>query len=79
MNQIMEQTQSVVVGALIAIGAVVVLLYCENTLSFVYSHFFRPAKNLKKKYGTWAVVTGATDGIGRYVYCSNSSSSRCCK
>jgi len=27
-------------------------------------HFLRPGKNLKK-YGSWAVITGATDGIGK--------------
>lgn len=30
----------------------------------VYKHFLRPGKKLKK-YGEWAVVTGATDGIGK--------------
>ncbi|CAM9904324.1 unnamed protein product, partial [Chrysoparadoxa australica] len=30
----------------------------------IYRHFLRPGKNLKR-YGEWAVVTGATDGIGR--------------
>lgn len=30
----------------------------------IYAHFLRPAKKLTK-YGRWAVVTGATDGIGR--------------
>jgi len=35
-------------------------------LSFVYRHFLRPAKRLRR-YGTWAVVTGATDGIGRAI------------
>ena len=29
-----------------------------------YAHFLRPAKKLTA-YGQWAVVTGATDGIGR--------------
>ena len=29
-----------------------------------YAHFLRPGKNLTK-YGQWAVVTGATDGIGK--------------
>lgn len=32
-------------------------------LGAVYAFFLRPGKNLKK-YGKWAVVTGATDGIG---------------
>lgn len=34
---------------------------------FLWRQFLRPAKNLKK-YGSWAAVTGATDGIGR-AYC----------
>ncbi|KAH8095338.1 3-oxo-behenoyl-CoA reductase [Aureococcus anophagefferens] len=29
-----------------------------------YAHFLRPGKDLTK-YGQWAVVTGATDGIGK--------------
>ncbi|KAJ0095783.1 hypothetical protein Patl1_16820 [Pistacia atlantica] len=28
--------------------------------------FFRPAKNLKE-YGTWAIVTGCTDGLGKAI------------
>jgi len=34
--------------------------------NFFYVHFMRPGKNLKK-YGEWAVVTGATDGIGEAI------------
>ncbi len=30
-----------------------------------YVCFLRAGKNLKKQYGEWAVVTGATDGIGK--------------
>lgn len=33
-------------------------------LKWVYVSFLRPGKNLKK-YGSWAVVTGPTDGIGK--------------
>ena len=33
-------------------------------LGSIYKTFLRPAKNLKK-LGKWAVITGATDGIGR--------------
>ena len=29
-----------------------------------YRYFLRPGKNLKS-YGSWAIVTGATDGIGK--------------
>nr|XP_043624101.1 very-long-chain 3-oxoacyl-CoA reductase 1-like [Erigeron canadensis] len=35
-----------------------------SILKWVYVNFFRPAKNLKK-YGSWALVTGSTDGIGK--------------
>nr|BAN15748.1 3-ketoacyl-CoA reductase [Dianthus caryophyllus] len=33
-------------------------------VKWVYISFIRPGKNLKK-YGSWAVVTGPTDGIGK--------------
>ena len=37
-----------------------------DTYRFIYRHFFRSMPNLIEKYGenTWAVVTGASDGIG---------------
>lgn len=35
-----------------------------GVLKWVYVSFLRPPKNLKK-YGSWAVVTGPTDGIGK--------------
>lgn len=41
----------------------------EMALSFLYQvvwkAMLRPGKNLAKSYGQWAVVTGATDGIGK--------------
>jgi len=49
--------------------AAVGMLYLGNlTASFmyvVYKTMLRGGKNLKKSYGEWAVVTGATDGIGK--------------
>jgi len=44
------------------------IFYCLfNLLSGIYSNFLRPPKNLIERYGenSWAVVTGATDGIGK--------------
>jgi 17beta-estradiol 17-dehydrogenase / very-long-chain 3-oxoacyl-CoA reductase len=35
-----------------------------QVVTSTYNTFLRPAKNLNK-YGKWAVVTGATDGIGK--------------
>lgn len=34
-------------------------------LKGIYGRLFRPDKNIKKCYGSWVVVTGATDGIGK--------------
>lgn len=32
---------------------------------WLYACFIRPARNLRKDFGEWAIVTGATDGIGK--------------
>ena len=47
-------------------AATLILLYkvALPLVSGIYAHFLRPGKKLRK-YGQWAVVTGATDGIGR--------------
>ena len=47
-------------------AATLILLYkvALPLLSGIYAHFLRPGKKLRK-YGRWAVVTGATDGIGK--------------
>lgn len=44
--------------------AVIGLYYLSKVISNIYKTFLRPGKNLKK-LGKWAVVTGATDGIGK--------------
>ena len=32
----------------------------------IWKHFIRPRKNIKDRYSTkWALVTGASDGIGK--------------
>ncbi|XP_051117952.1 very-long-chain 3-oxoacyl-CoA reductase 1-like [Andrographis paniculata] len=36
-----------------------------STLNWIYLNFLRPRKDLKKRYGAWALVTGPTDGIGK--------------
>lgn len=56
---------TVAVYGLAAVGGLVALLYVENVLSFFYAHFLRPCKNIKTRFGSWTVVTGATDGIGK--------------
>ncbi|CAM8980033.1 unnamed protein product [Rhodiola kirilowii] len=50
--------------ALFSLGAITLLKSSLALLNWVYVSFLRPAKNLKK-YGSWALVTGSTDGIGK--------------
>lgn len=47
------------------VGAAVLLSFIWEFLKGLYNHFLRPGKNIVKTYGKWAVVTGATDGIGK--------------
>lgn len=49
---------------LIALGSLKLLFSLLSLVRWVYVNFLRPPKNLKK-YGSWAVVTGPTDGIGK--------------
>jgi len=45
-------------------GLVYVLYKVTEAIFAGYKFFLRPAQNLRKR-GEWAIVTGATDGIGR--------------
>ena len=47
------------------LGALAVFRFALGVLSFVWRHFLRAGKDLGLQYGSWAIVTGATDGIGR--------------
>jgi len=51
---------------LLALALFSFIRFAYTILDFVYIHFLRPAKDLKK-YGKWAIVTGCTDGIGAAV------------
>ncbi len=48
---------------LLVVGSVEGLRAIYRLASGVYVYFLRPGKDLKR-LGSWAVVTGATDGIG---------------
>lgn len=50
--------------ALMYLGGLVALGQVLSFLSVLYKTLLRPGKDLRK-YGEWAVVTGATDGIGK--------------
>ncbi|KAL0431605.1 UNVERIFIED_CONTAM: Very-long-chain 3-oxoacyl-CoA reductase 1 [Sesamum radiatum] len=41
-----------------------ILKFSLSILKWVYVNFLRPGKNLRK-YGSWALITGPTDGIGK--------------
>jgi len=49
---------------LAAIGLLYILRLVYLVVPWFYGYFLRPAKDLRR-YGEWALITGATDGIGR--------------
>ena len=49
---------------LFLVGFLTILKLAFVLVKWVYVNFLRPPKNLRK-YGSWAVVTGPTDGIGK--------------
>ncbi|RLM65066.1 hypothetical protein C2845_PM16G12940 [Panicum miliaceum] len=51
--------------ALAALGLLVFARAAARLALWLYAAFLRPARPLRRRYGAWAVVTGATDGIGR--------------
>lgn len=59
------RTQPAWLFALTAIGFLSLAKLSFASLRWIYVSFLRPGKNLKRRYGSWAVVTGSTDGIGK--------------
>ncbi|XP_071694083.1 very-long-chain 3-oxoacyl-CoA reductase 1-like [Rutidosis leptorrhynchoides] len=58
------KTQPLLVIILFILGSISFLKISVSILRWVYVNFLRPPKNIKK-YGSWALVTGSTDGIGK--------------
>lgn len=52
---------------LAGVGLLSALSVTTNALRYLWRKHLRPGRNLKQ-YGEWALVTGASDGIGR-AYC----------
>lgn len=48
-----------------SLGLFTIIRRSISLLKWVFITFIRPSKNLIKIYGSWAMVTGATDGIGK--------------
>eukprot|EP00892_Ulva_mutabilis_P001653 jgi/Ulvmu1/11489/UM077_0038.1 len=61
------QVQAVCAVALLGLGLATAVKSSSAALRFFWRQYLRPGKKLSK-YGQWAIVTGATDGIGR-AYC----------
>ncbi|KAK4426093.1 Very-long-chain 3-oxoacyl-CoA reductase 1 [Sesamum alatum] len=49
---------------LLSLGLLSIFKFSLSILKWFYVNFLRPGKNLKK-YGSWALITGPTDGIGK--------------
>ncbi|KAK0574410.1 hypothetical protein LWI29_023282 [Acer saccharum] len=56
--------QALILSTVSIIGFVSLCKPVLNFFTWVWRMFLRPPKNLKD-YGSWAVVTGSTDGIGK--------------
>jgi 17beta-estradiol 17-dehydrogenase / very-long-chain 3-oxoacyl-CoA reductase len=58
------ELQSLILIAIATSGFISLCNHLAKLLTWVWVMFLRPPKNLKQ-YGSWALVTGSTDGIGR--------------
>mmetsp|Transcript_2204 Transcript_2204/g.2171 ORF Transcript_2204/g.2171 Transcript_2204/m.2171 type:complete len:315 (-) Transcript_2204:116-1060(-) len=61
----MSSIPLVLQNILLVVGSLYLLTYVYDLLIGIYNHFIRSGKNIVKRYGTWSVITGATDGIGK--------------
>ncbi|KAK9146467.1 hypothetical protein Sjap_006370 [Stephania japonica] len=53
--------------AVLLLGFISLVKTLLRLVHWVWSTFFRPSKDLKRCYGSWALVTGAADGIGKAI------------
>ncbi|CAJ1938235.1 unnamed protein product [Sphenostylis stenocarpa] len=51
------------------LGFIVTLHHLLSLFAWIFRTCFRSEKNLVRTYGSWALVTGATDGIGKAFAC----------
>lgn len=61
------QFQDYAIFTITFIGFLSVCKFLIKFLRWVWIMFLRPPNNLKKEYGSWAIVTGSTDGIGKAI------------
>ncbi len=66
LTEMLYQVKSLVSADILFFGVLFYLFSkAWNILVFFYNHFLKSSLNFKKCYGSWAIVTGATDGIGK--------------
>jgi len=56
--------EAVAAALLSSLGAIFLARFALSFFNAIWRYFIRPGKDLKV-YGKWAIVTGATDGIGK--------------
>lgn len=64
LDQIMPSVIAYVVFIWAIVGFYYLFKYIFIVLQASYARILRPSKNLKRCYGSWAIITGCTDGIG---------------
>ncbi|XP_061365783.1 very-long-chain 3-oxoacyl-CoA reductase-like protein At1g24470 [Gastrolobium bilobum] len=50
---------------ILCLGLIITLKYLVSLVTWIFNTCFRSEKDLIRSYGSWALVTGATDGIGK--------------
>lgn len=59
--------QDLLLKSIFCIGFITLVKRFLNLLTSLYSSYLRSPKDLRSCYGSWAVVTGCTDGIGKAI------------
>lgn len=49
---------SIILNIISIIGLLYILTYVYDFIIGIYNHFIRQGKNITKRYGKWAVITG---------------------
>ncbi|KAK9707480.1 hypothetical protein RND81_07G200300 [Saponaria officinalis] len=64
MAELLPNYQNQILLAIYILGFIIFTQKTQNFINWVWSMFIRPPKKLTN-YGSWALITGCTDGIGK--------------
>lgn len=64
MDEYVEKIPPIVIVVSVLVTALICLRIAISIIWFIFTYFIRPGKKLTA-YGEYAIVTGATDGIGK--------------